>query len=123
MMHSSSFESPKPYLFGYYLKNSITALLRYVILAQSTPILLHTEGLVSSVSLSTVNVSISFQNHMILLFFTVFWFNFHIFSTCSNSSKKKTFLNHKTKEQIKNVSYSLSSSNKTKINSVMSTSI
>ena len=52
MMHSSSFESLKPYLFGYYLKNSITALLRYVILAQSTPILLHTEGLVSFVSLT-----------------------------------------------------------------------
>ena len=56
MMNSSSFESPKPYLFGYYLKNSITALLRYVILAQSTPILLHTEGLVSFVSLSTVSL-------------------------------------------------------------------
>ena len=56
IMQSSSFESPKPYLFGYYIKNSITALLRYVILlAQSTPILLHTEGLVSFVSLSTVN--------------------------------------------------------------------
>ena len=58
MMHSSSFESPKPYLFGYYLKNSITALLRYVILAQSTPILLHTEGLVSFVSLSTVRPNV-----------------------------------------------------------------
>ena len=58
MMHSSSFESLKPYLFGYYLKNSITALLRYVILAQSTPISLHTEDLVPFVSLSTV----SYQN-------------------------------------------------------------
>ena len=54
MMYISSFESPKPYLFGHYLKNSITALLRYVILAQSTPISLHTEGLVPFVSLSTV---------------------------------------------------------------------
>ena len=53
MMHSSSFESPKPYLFGDYLNNSITALLRYVILAQNTPILLHKEGLVSFVFLST----------------------------------------------------------------------
>ena len=44
MMKSSSFESPKPYLLGNYLKNSIPALLRYVILAQSHPILLHTEG-------------------------------------------------------------------------------
>ena len=54
MMHSSSFESLKPSLFGYYLKNIIIVLLRHVILAQSTPILLHTEGLVSFVSLSTV---------------------------------------------------------------------
>ena len=55
MTNSGSFESPKTYLFGHYLKNSITALLRYVILAQNTPILLHTEGLVSFVSLSTVS--------------------------------------------------------------------
>ena len=73
MMHSSSFESPKPYLFGYYLKNSIIALLRYVILAQSTPILLHTEGFVSFVSLSTVSkttvsnlVTFSFQRDLAL---------------------------------------------------------
>ena len=33
----SSFESPKLY-FGYYLKNSIITLLRYIILAQSNPI-------------------------------------------------------------------------------------
>jgi len=38
MMNSSSFESPKPYLFGYYLKYSITTLLRYVILAPRNPI-------------------------------------------------------------------------------------
>ena len=43
MMKSSSFESPKPYLFAQYLKNSIQALLRYVIIAQSNPILYHTE--------------------------------------------------------------------------------
>ena len=54
MINSSSFESPKSYLIRYYLKNSITALLRYVILAQSTPISLHTEGFVPFVSLSTV---------------------------------------------------------------------
>ena len=52
MMHSSSFERPKSYLFGYYLKNSVRPFLRYVIFAQSTLILLHTEGLVS---LSTVD--------------------------------------------------------------------
>ena len=34
--------------------NSITALLRHVILAQSAPISLHTEGFVPFVSLSTV---------------------------------------------------------------------
>ena len=33
VMNSSSIESPKPYLFGNCLKKSITALLRYVILA------------------------------------------------------------------------------------------
>jgi len=55
MMHSSSFENPKPYVFGHYLKNSITALLRYVILAQSTPISVHTEGFEPCVSLSTVS--------------------------------------------------------------------
>ena len=54
MMHSSSFESPKPYLFGNYLKNSTIALLSYAILAQSTPISLHTEGFVPFVSLSIV---------------------------------------------------------------------
>ena len=43
-MHSSSFKSPKSYLFGHYLKNSIPVLWRYVIMAQSNPILLHTEG-------------------------------------------------------------------------------
>ena len=32
MMNSSTFENLKPYLFGNYLKNSITALLRYVIM-------------------------------------------------------------------------------------------
>ena len=57
-MNSSSFESPKPYLFGYYLENSITAILRYVILAQSTPIFLHVEGFVPFVSLSTVHASL-----------------------------------------------------------------
>ena len=35
MMHSSPFESSKPYLFGHFLKTSIIELLRYVILAQS----------------------------------------------------------------------------------------
>ena len=35
MMNSSSFESPKPYLFAHHLKNRIPAFLRYVILAQS----------------------------------------------------------------------------------------
>ena len=54
IMHSSSFQSPKPYPFGHYLKNSISALLRYVILAQSTSISLYTEGFVPFVSLSTV---------------------------------------------------------------------
>ena len=53
-MNSSSFERPKSYLFGYYLENSITAILRYEILAQSTPISLHIEGFVPFVSLSTV---------------------------------------------------------------------
>ena len=33
MMNSSSFESPKSYLFGHYLKNSSLVLLRYVILS------------------------------------------------------------------------------------------
>ena len=42
MMKSSSFESPKPYIFAQYL-NSIPALLKYVILAQSNPILYHTK--------------------------------------------------------------------------------
>ena len=44
MMKSSSFESPKPYLFAHNLKNSISALLRYVIMAQSNSILYHTEA-------------------------------------------------------------------------------
>ena len=57
-MHSSSFKSPKPYFFGHYLSNSITALLRNVILAQSTPISLHIEGFVPFVSLSTVHASL-----------------------------------------------------------------
>ena len=35
MMNSSSFESPKSYFFGNYSKNSIKALLSYVIFAQS----------------------------------------------------------------------------------------
>ena len=39
MMHSNSLESPKPYLFDHYLKNSITSLWRYVIFAQMNPIL------------------------------------------------------------------------------------
>ena len=64
MMHSNSFESPKPYLFGYCLKNSIIALLRYVICAQSTPISLHTEGFVPFVSLSTVQRLISIIRNM-----------------------------------------------------------
>ena len=38
MMHSSSLESPMPYMFAHYLITSIPALLRYVILAQSNPI-------------------------------------------------------------------------------------
>ena len=62
MMHSSSFESPKPYLFGNYLKNSTTALLSYAILAQSTPISLHTEGFVPFVSLSTVMARVRYVN-------------------------------------------------------------
>ena len=35
---------PKSYLFRHCFKNSITVLLRYAILAQSTPILLHTKS-------------------------------------------------------------------------------
>ena len=38
------FESPKPYLFAQYLKNSIQALLRYEIIAQSNPTSYHTEA-------------------------------------------------------------------------------
>ena len=38
MMNSSSFESPKSYLFGHYLKNSSLVLLRYVILSWKVPI-------------------------------------------------------------------------------------
>ena len=38
MMHSCLFDSPKPYLFALNLKNSIAALLRYVILAKTIPI-------------------------------------------------------------------------------------
>ena len=34
MINSSSFESSKPYLFALTLKNSIAALLRYVMLGQ-----------------------------------------------------------------------------------------
>ena len=49
MIKSSSFESPKPDLFAQYIiKNSISSLLRYVIMAQSNPILHHTEGLVTT---------------------------------------------------------------------------
>ena len=44
MMKSFSFESPKPHLFAQYLKNSIQALLRCEIKAQSNPILHHTEA-------------------------------------------------------------------------------
>ena len=40
-MRSSSFKSPKSYLYGYNLKNSKTALLRYVISLQITLILYH----------------------------------------------------------------------------------
>ena len=69
MMHSSSFESPKPYLFGNYLKNSTTALLSYVILAQSTPISLHTEGFVPFVSLSTVGTN-EWMNESIVKIFS-----------------------------------------------------
>ena len=35
-MKSSSFESPKPYLFALSLRNSIEAFLKYVILAQTS---------------------------------------------------------------------------------------
>ena len=38
MKNSSSFESLMPYLFAIDLKNSIVALLRYVIIAQTNPI-------------------------------------------------------------------------------------
>ena len=37
MMNSSSFESTKPYLFGQYLKDRTSALLRYLILAWTSP--------------------------------------------------------------------------------------
>ena len=43
VIYSSSNESPKPYLFAQNLKNSIPALLRYLVLAQRNPILVHTE--------------------------------------------------------------------------------
>ena len=43
-MYSSSNESPKPYPLAQYLKNSIPALLRYVVMAQNNPILYHTEA-------------------------------------------------------------------------------
>ena len=39
-MNSSTFENLKPYLFGNYSKNSITALLRYVIMAKGNHIYL-----------------------------------------------------------------------------------
>ena len=38
MMNSSSFESPKPYLFALNLKDSIAAILRHFLLGQSYPI-------------------------------------------------------------------------------------
>ena len=38
MINGSSFESPKPYLFAFYLKNIIVALLRYLILSQTNTI-------------------------------------------------------------------------------------
>ena len=38
IVNSSSFESPKPYLLAHYLKNRITALVRYTIFAQKNPI-------------------------------------------------------------------------------------
>ena len=37
IIYSSSFESSKPYIFELYLKNSIAAILTYVILARSNP--------------------------------------------------------------------------------------
>ena len=43
-MYSSSFESPMQYLFAQCSKNSILALLRYVITAQSNLTLYHTEA-------------------------------------------------------------------------------
>ena len=54
IMNSSSYESLKPYLFALSSENSLAALFRYVIIAKTTPILLHTEGLVPFVPLSTV---------------------------------------------------------------------
>ena len=39
--HSSTFESPKFYLFRKYLKNSIPVFVRYVISAKSAPLWLH----------------------------------------------------------------------------------
>ena len=36
--YSITFESPKPYLFPYYLRNRIPVLLSYVILSQNNPI-------------------------------------------------------------------------------------
>ena len=39
MIKGCSFDSPKPYLFVLNLKNTISALLRYVIIIQITPIL------------------------------------------------------------------------------------
>ena len=41
MMRSSSFKSPKSYLYGHNLKNRKAVLLRYVIFIRSTSILYH----------------------------------------------------------------------------------
>ena len=53
----------RPCMIGY-LNKSVTALLRYKILAQSTPISLHTEGFVPFVSLITVQRLISIIRNM-----------------------------------------------------------
>ena len=54
MMNSGSFEGLKSYLFVLNLENSIAALLRYVIFAQTIPIYYHKMGFIDSLTHKTV---------------------------------------------------------------------
>ena len=71
MINSSSFESPKPYLFMHYLICSVQALLRYLILAQSNPISIVSiyRGLQIKCYHCTIGktflLNVSFQSHLL----------------------------------------------------------